>query len=106
VWGDRYHRRDLTSARQVRNAILYCLANYKKHQGVTDGMPRIDPCSSARWFQGWTAIRTHDDGPRPSAGSRSRHTTLWREASASSPSDEGEISRRSVGHRERPPAST
>jgi hypothetical protein len=25
----------------------------------------IDPCSSARWFQGWTAIRTADDGPRP-----------------------------------------
>jgi putative transposase len=65
VWGDRYHRRDLTSARQVRNALVYCLQNYKKHQRVTSGAPRIDPCSSARWFQGWTAIRQHDDGPRP-----------------------------------------
>jgi REP element-mobilizing transposase RayT len=65
VWGDRYHRRDLTNARQVRNALVYCLANYKKHQGVTSGAPRIDPCSSARWFTGWTAIRRHDDGPRP-----------------------------------------
>jgi REP element-mobilizing transposase RayT len=61
VWGDRYHRRDLTNARQVRNALIYCLANYKEHQGVTSGAPRIDPCSSARWFQGWTAIRRHDD---------------------------------------------
>lgn len=49
VWGDRYHRRDLTSPRQVRNALVYCLSNYKKHQGVTSGAPRIDPCSSARW---------------------------------------------------------
>src|SRR5688572_22055653 len=65
VWADRYHRRDLTSAGQVRNALVYCLANYKKHQRVPSGAPRIDPCSSARWFQGWTAIRQHVDGPRP-----------------------------------------
>jgi REP element-mobilizing transposase RayT len=65
VWGDRYHRRDLTSARQVRRALVYVLANYKKHFRITSGAMRIDPCSSARWFQGWTAIRTHDDGPRP-----------------------------------------
>lgn len=70
VWGDRYHRRDLTNARQVRNALVYCLANYKKHQRVTSGAPRIDPCSSARWFAGWTAIRTHDDGPRPTERAR------------------------------------
>ena len=70
VWGDRYHRRDLTSARQVRNALVYCLANYKKHHHITSGMPRIDLASSARWFQGWTAIRQHDDGPRPSAEAR------------------------------------
>jgi REP element-mobilizing transposase RayT len=77
VWGDRYHRRELASARQVRNALVYCLGNYKKHQGVTSGAPRIDPCSSARWFQGWTAIRTHDDGPRPTAEAR---TVLLRSA--------------------------
>jgi len=76
VWADRYHRRDLTSPRQVRNALVYCLNNYKKHQGVTSGAPRIDPCSSARWFQGWSMVRTHDDGPRPSARAR---TLLLRE---------------------------
>jgi putative transposase len=65
VWGDRYDRRDLTTPRQVRNALVYCLANYKKHYRITSGEPRIDPCSSARWFDGWTAIREHDDGPRP-----------------------------------------
>ena len=77
VWAGRYHRRDLTNARQVRNALVYCLGNYKKHQRVTSGAPRIDPCSSARWFQGWTAIRTHDDGPRPSEHA---HTVLLKRA--------------------------
>jgi putative transposase len=65
LWADRYHRRELTCPRSVRNALVYCLSNYKKHYGIDDGRPRIDPCSSARWFQGWTAIRTVDDGPRP-----------------------------------------
>src|SRR5215203_6646006 len=37
LWADRYHRRDLTSAGQVRNALVYCLANYKKHERVTSG---------------------------------------------------------------------
>src|SRR3954451_20929641 len=69
VWGDRYHRRDLTSARQVRNAIVYCLANYKKYHHVGSGARRIDLCSSARWFTGWNAVRHPgpiDDGERPS----------------------------------------
>src|SRR5207244_5904852 len=65
VWGDRYHRRDLTNARQVRSALVYCISNYKKHLGVSRGLSRIDPCSSARWFQGWTNVRTAVDGPRP-----------------------------------------
>lgn len=65
VWGDRYHRRDLKSARQVRNALVYVLANYKKHHAVTHGMPRIDACSSAQWFEGWTAHRRPPDTPRP-----------------------------------------
>lgn len=30
MWPDRYHRRDLTSPRQVRNALVYILANFKK----------------------------------------------------------------------------
>ena len=77
VWADRYHRRDLTSARQVRNALVYCLANYKKHERVTSGAPRIDPFSSARWFNGWTAIRAHDDGPSPTERAR---TVLLRNA--------------------------
>ena len=78
VWADRYHRRDLKTPRQVRNALVYCLANYKKHFGLTSGAPRIDPCSSARWFQGWTAIRAADDGERPTPPpTQFLLTTLW-----------------------------
>jgi putative transposase len=76
VWSDRYHRRDLTSARQVRNALVYCVNNYRKHQHATPRGLHIDPCSSARWFQGWTAIRRKDDGPRPTEEAR---TTLLRD---------------------------
>lgn len=65
VWGDRYHRRDLTSPRQVRNALVYCINNYRKHERKLDGSMRIDPCSSARWFLGWIAVRKGNDGPRP-----------------------------------------
>jgi putative transposase len=51
VWGDRFHARDLTTPREVRNALVYVLQNHRKHG---DGRgPRFDPCSSARWFEGW-----------------------------------------------------
>lgn len=52
LWGDRYHARPLTSPRAVRNAIIYVLANFRKHLRAAVG---IDPCSSAPWFDGWCA---------------------------------------------------
>jgi len=51
VWGDRYHRRDLGSPRDVRNAVVYVMNNHLKHHEWDAGL--VDPCSSARWFQGW-----------------------------------------------------
>ena len=79
VWGDRYHRRDLTSPRQVRNALVYCLNNYKKHQRVAKGILRIDPLSSARWFSGWSIERNAKDGPRPTEKPRQfLLKTLWK----------------------------
>jgi putative transposase len=51
VWGDRYHRRELTSPRQVRNALVYVLANHLKHGEVDVGV--VDPCSSGPWFRDW-----------------------------------------------------
>jgi hypothetical protein len=41
VWGDRHHRRDLTTPSEVRNALVYVLSNHIKH-GETD-VGLIDP---------------------------------------------------------------
>jgi REP element-mobilizing transposase RayT len=46
-WGDRFHSRELTSPRAVRNALVYVLMNAKKHGLDYAG---IDPLSSALWF--------------------------------------------------------
>ena len=51
VWADRYHRHDLRTPREVRNALVYVLGNGAKHGVVPVGT--IDPCSSARFFDGW-----------------------------------------------------
>ncbi len=50
VWGDRYHANVLRTPRMVRNALVYVLANARKHLRVRSG---LDPCSSARWFDGF-----------------------------------------------------
>jgi REP element-mobilizing transposase RayT len=50
VWADRYHCRELRTPREVRNALAYVLLNARKHGREVD---TVDPCSSARWFDGW-----------------------------------------------------
>jgi putative transposase len=55
VWGDRYHARTLKTPREVRNALVYVLNNFRKH---VRNVPGIDPFSSAAWFPGWaTEVR-------------------------------------------------
>jgi REP element-mobilizing transposase RayT len=49
VWGDRYHTRDLTSPREVRNCYAYILLNRRRHQPWSAG---FDCYSSAPWFDG------------------------------------------------------
>ena len=68
VWSDRYHRHDLRTPREVRHALVYVLANGTKHGEVPAG--ELDPCSSARYFDGWAtspaglaAIDTEDESP-------------------------------------------
>jgi putative transposase len=51
VWGDRYHTHELQSPREVRNALRYVLLNFRKH--APQDRRRIDPCSSAPWFDGF-----------------------------------------------------
>jgi hypothetical protein len=59
VWGDRYHARALTTPREVRNAIVYVLLNFRKHLRAPAG---VDPRSSGPWFNGWAG------GTRPPVG--------------------------------------
>ncbi|MDB4996628.1 MAG: hypothetical protein JWM74_4060, partial [Myxococcaceae bacterium] len=65
VWGDRYHRRELTSPSEVRNALVYVLNNHLKHGEWEVGL--VDPCSSAPWFSGWMH-RREPEPPEPDAG--------------------------------------
>ncbi len=37
----------------MRNAIRYVLLNARRHLRQTTGAVRLDPASSARWFDGW-----------------------------------------------------
>ncbi len=55
VWADRYHCRELCTPREVRHALAYVLLNSRKHGRE---VATLDPCSSARWFDGW-----RDHGP-------------------------------------------
>jgi putative transposase len=59
LWRDRYHRHDLSTAREVRNCLVYVLFNIRKHDPLCpitktpDGAALLDPCSSAAWFDGF-----------------------------------------------------
>jgi REP element-mobilizing transposase RayT len=59
VLADRYHRHVLRTPREVRRALAYVLLNARRHlakrlrsRALTRSV-RLDPASSARWFQGW-----------------------------------------------------
>ena len=57
VLADRYHHHVLETPRQVRNALRYVLLNARRHAATAGakliGAVRLDPASSARWFDGW-----------------------------------------------------
>jgi hypothetical protein len=72
VWGDRYHARQLRTPREVRNALVYVLNNFRKH---VRGARGIDRRSSARWFDGWRGKVAPPTEPSPVASGR---TWLWR----------------------------
>jgi len=78
---DRYHRRDLFTASQVRTVLRYVLLNAHKHGVVGEGA--VDPFSSARSFDGWLVLYELDDDlqPRatgdPTAGPRGKPVKRW-----------------------------
>lgn len=53
VFADRYHARMLATPREVRNALVYVLQNWRKHGRSGAG---VDPCSSAPSFDGWKSL--------------------------------------------------
>ena len=69
VWGDSYHRRELSTPSEVRRALVYVLNNHMKHGEWQVGL--VDPCSSAPWFDGWMH-RREPIPPQPAAGERAR----------------------------------
>jgi hypothetical protein len=69
VLEDRYHVRVLATPQQVRNAIRYVLLNARRHAAKLRkskklaGPVRLDPASSARWFDGWRPGVAREDPP-------------------------------------------
>ena len=57
VLDGRYHHRSLRSPREVRRALAYVLLNARRHlakrRSAAPSAVRLDPASSARWFDGW-----------------------------------------------------
>jgi REP element-mobilizing transposase RayT len=77
-WAERWHGRALKTPREVRHAIVYVLANARKHARAA--LPAgIDPYSSARWFDGWR------DFPAPEFRHRSSNPAPFATTSTSDP---------------------
>jgi putative transposase len=58
VLDGRYHHRSLRTPREVRRALAYVLLNARRHLAKRRHVSRadqvrLDPASSARWFDGW-----------------------------------------------------
>ena len=53
VWADRYHARILRTPREVRNALVYVIGNWRHHGGDRYPTLSIDPYTSAAWFDGF-----------------------------------------------------
>jgi putative transposase len=77
-WKERYHRRDLATPRQFRNALVYVLQNFRKHARPSARAAcarELDGHSSAKWVDDWCDERLRERlseararaGPRPTA---------------------------------------
>jgi REP element-mobilizing transposase RayT len=80
-WKERYHRRDLRTPTETRNALRYVLLNTQKHYRVIGERNFADPYSSAASFDGFTRPPATFADPTPWARVRPRTWLLdvgWR----------------------------
>lgn len=75
VLADRYHHRILPTPKEVHTALRYVLLNARRHAAkahqVVASRIRLDPASSARWFDGWKRDRlAKDERGEPPEGER------------------------------------
>jgi putative transposase len=64
-WSDRVRGRELTTAQEVRDALVFVLQNFRLH--TPGSLPvGIDGCSSAPWFDGFEGQRP-ESAPLPTA---------------------------------------
>jgi REP-associated tyrosine transposase len=82
VLAGRFHLHVLRTPREVRAALAYVLLNARRHARRLIGLPRIDPASSGRWFDGWRwkpAVCGTESGIVPVARARVWLLTIgWR----------------------------
>ena len=71
VLADRYHVRMLPTPREVHRALRYVLLNARRDAATARAASaprvRLDPTSSARWFDGWKAGRSVEAPAPPKA---------------------------------------
>jgi putative transposase len=65
-WADRWHGRGLRSPSEVRTALVYVLANFRKHARRSEP-EGIDPYSSGANFDGWREWSPRSGTPPPYA---------------------------------------
>jgi REP element-mobilizing transposase RayT len=75
VFSDRYHAHPLATPREVRNAWVYVLLNFRKHL-YRPGT--VDPASSGFWFHGWKAtVESKPPGWTPAEGVPVQAPRTW-----------------------------
>ena len=104
VLKDRYHFRPLRTPTEVRNALRYVLLNARRHAAHLRERVRLDPASSARWFDGWKRGAAGEGAARirgPACGAPPAHVAARR---GMAPSRAARSLQRSRGAHRTPPA--
>ncbi len=80
VIGERFHARELRTPREVRNALVYVLMNFRKHARRKVPASVVDGYSSAPWFDGFReAVGPPEGEPVPVVAAETwLATTGWR----------------------------